>query len=125
MRRAPTNCLVILTDHLKFKQTDRQTDNITSFPKGPSTIIIVYFYDNSYHNSLTPSPPPLTIVSSFSLGNTKTTDVFCVTMYINTGTINHHINSFPRSGNKNKNVFVMVKCYDNCHHFSTPSPLLR
>ena len=30
--------------------------------KGSSIIFIIYAYDNFYHNSLTPSPPPLTIV---------------------------------------------------------------
>ena len=33
--------------------------------KGQSTIIIIFTYDNSYHNFPTPSPPPLTISSSF------------------------------------------------------------
>ena len=35
--------------------------------KGPSINVDIFFYDNSYHNSLTPSLPPLTIVKNFDL----------------------------------------------------------
>ena len=36
-----------------------QIEQMLCISKGRSTIIIIYIYDNSYHNSVTPSPPLL------------------------------------------------------------------
>ena len=67
-----------MTDEkLKVRQIHSFSSHLTGkqafIPKGPS-IIIIFTYDNFYHNSLTPSLPPLMIVIIIFIATNRTSN---------------------------------------------------
>ena len=53
-----------------------------SLVKGSSIIIVIFTYDNFYHNSLTPSLPPLTIFKKAAARKKIASNIFSAPSHI-------------------------------------------
>ncbi len=48
--------MYLILNEWRNEQTNERMNDTNLLSKGPCTIVDIFLYDNSYHNSLTPSP---------------------------------------------------------------------